>query len=200
MVKLSRKEELQRTRAKILTAGEALFMQKGYRAVSTREIAILAEVTQPALYHHFKDKEVLYMEVVKDLTLRIQIDMSEILLKKQDGILSLNEMVLNLIEKHPTNILLMIHDILNELQPENQRMLYGLWQESYLKPFEEVFLQMSDEQVWSSEFTPQEAAHYFMSAITPLFTPSLQVTQSGQKDKVAKRIHLILFGILKEEV
>lgn len=40
----------------------------------------------------------------------------------------LHDMLIMLIEEHPTNILLMIHDILNEMKPENQFLLYKLWQ------------------------------------------------------------------------
>lgn len=57
MEKLTRKEEMQLTRKKILKEAQILFMQKGYKSTSTREIAQQSKITQPALYHHFKDKE-----------------------------------------------------------------------------------------------------------------------------------------------
>ena len=37
-------------------AGE-LFMERGFQATSTREIAEKAEITQPNLYYHFKTKK-----------------------------------------------------------------------------------------------------------------------------------------------
>ncbi|HEM1877482.1 TPA: helix-turn-helix transcriptional regulator, partial [Listeria monocytogenes] len=48
--KRTRAEELGITRRKILNTARDLFMEKGYRAVSTREIAKIANITQPALY------------------------------------------------------------------------------------------------------------------------------------------------------
>jgi len=41
-------------------------MSRGYRAVSTRDIADAVGVTQPALYHHFGGKEALYVAVMED--------------------------------------------------------------------------------------------------------------------------------------
>ena len=40
-------------------------MSRGYRAVSTRDIADAVGVTQPAIYHHFGGKEALYVAVMR---------------------------------------------------------------------------------------------------------------------------------------
>lgn len=137
--KRTRAEELGITRRKILNTARDLFMEKGYRAVSTREIAKIANITQPALYHHFEDKESLYIEVVRELTQNIQVEMHPIMQVTKAKEEQLHDMLIMLIEEHPTNILLMIHDILNEMKPENQFLLYKLWQKTYLEPFQLFF-------------------------------------------------------------
>ncbi|WP_072215769.1 TetR/AcrR family transcriptional regulator, partial [Listeria monocytogenes] len=137
--KRTRAEELGITRRKILDTARDLFMEKGYRAVSTREIAKIANITQPALYHHFEDKESLYIEVVRELTQNIQVEMHPIMQTNKAKEEQLHDMLIMLIEEHPTNILLMIHDILNEMKPENQFLLYKLWQKTYLEPFQQFF-------------------------------------------------------------
>ena len=53
-------------RQRILAVARSLFMTRGYRAVSTREIAEAVGVTQPALYHHFAGKEELYVAVLEE--------------------------------------------------------------------------------------------------------------------------------------
>lgn len=53
------------SRAEILAVARRLFMTRGYRAVSTREIAEAVGITQPALYHHFGGKEALYVAVLE---------------------------------------------------------------------------------------------------------------------------------------
>ncbi|MGJ8729124.1 TetR/AcrR family transcriptional regulator [Listeria aquatica] len=200
MARRSRAEEMVQTRLKILDAGKTLFMKKGYRAVTTREIALAAKITQPAMYHHFQDKEVLYLEVVKNLTADIQSDMKNILDKKINCEAKLNLVVLNLIEKHPTNILLMVHDILNELKKENQKVLYDLWYRSYFLPIETIFADFVKNGDIESQLTSKEATEYFLSAITPLFMPVNLLSTKEIREKVSKRIYLILFGFMKKEV
>ena len=52
-------------------AGE-LFMERGFQATSTREIAEKAEITQPNLYYHFKTKEDIYIAVLEELSSEVK--------------------------------------------------------------------------------------------------------------------------------
>ncbi|MDX2417936.1 MAG: TetR/AcrR family transcriptional regulator [Xanthomonadales bacterium] len=49
----------------ILEAAEILFAQKGFDAVSMSAIASLASTSKPNIYHHFKNKNDLYLAVIK---------------------------------------------------------------------------------------------------------------------------------------
>jgi TetR/AcrR family transcriptional regulator len=49
----------------ILEAAEILFAQKGFDAVSMSAIAALANTSKPNIYHHFKNKNELYLAVMK---------------------------------------------------------------------------------------------------------------------------------------
>lgn len=51
------------TRARILDAARGLFVEKGFAAVSMREIAACSEVTKSLIHHHFGSKEQLWEEV-----------------------------------------------------------------------------------------------------------------------------------------
>ena len=48
----------------LLLAAEELFIERGYRAVSIRDIAQAAGVTNAALYYYFPNKEALFSEVL----------------------------------------------------------------------------------------------------------------------------------------
>lgn len=61
----SRGARTQRTRAALVDAALALFTQRGYRAVSLREIAAQAGVSHPALLKHFSGKEELLRLVLE---------------------------------------------------------------------------------------------------------------------------------------
>ena len=53
------------TRERILEAAHGLFVEKGFAAVSMREIAARSDVTKSLIHHHFGNKEALW-ELVKE--------------------------------------------------------------------------------------------------------------------------------------
>ena len=58
----------------ILVAAEELFAEKGYRGVSTKDIADAAGVSQGLVHYHFATKERLMMEIVDNV--RVPLDNS----------------------------------------------------------------------------------------------------------------------------
>jgi AcrR family transcriptional regulator len=52
-------------REKILETAKSLFIQHGYHALAMRQIAEALEVSKPALYYHFKDKEELFLAILR---------------------------------------------------------------------------------------------------------------------------------------
>ncbi len=50
----------------ILEAAECLFADKGFDAVSMSAIAKLANTSKPNIYHHFKNKNDLYLSIMKN--------------------------------------------------------------------------------------------------------------------------------------
>lgn len=60
------KEEAQITRENVLSAALQVFSQHGYSATRLEDIAKAAEVTRGAIYHHFGNKEELYIALVSE--------------------------------------------------------------------------------------------------------------------------------------
>lgn len=52
------------TRERIQTEAARLFVASGYHGVSMREVAEAVGVTKPALYHHYADKEALFLAML----------------------------------------------------------------------------------------------------------------------------------------
>jgi AcrR family transcriptional regulator len=55
------------TKARILTAAEAVFAAKGFDGASTREIAAAAAVNISSLHYHWESKETLYFAVFENI-------------------------------------------------------------------------------------------------------------------------------------
>ena len=66
-VKNRKAEQSEATRNALVDAARTLFSERGYAAVPTEEIVQAAGVTRGALYHHFRDKQDLFAEVVERL-------------------------------------------------------------------------------------------------------------------------------------
>ncbi|MDZ7732286.1 MAG: TetR/AcrR family transcriptional regulator [Acidimicrobiia bacterium] len=66
-----------RRRAQLLDVALELFASKGYHQASMHEIAEAAGVTKPVLYQHFASKEELYLELLRDVSTRLNQAVSE---------------------------------------------------------------------------------------------------------------------------
>jgi len=63
----TQQERTRATRAALITAGRALFAQRGYAAVPAEEIVAAAGVTRGALQHQFGDKKELFRAVFEQV-------------------------------------------------------------------------------------------------------------------------------------
>ena len=117
----------------ILAAAHRLFMALGYRAVSTRQIAEAAGVTQPALYYHFAGKQDLYAAVLREELAQLSARMAAI---AGDGA-SVAERLLQVVRALPVaseDMGQMFHDIDHELGPEARRSVELAFQQGVVVP------------------------------------------------------------------
>ncbi|AVV47104.1 TetR family transcriptional regulator [Streptomyces sp. P3] len=73
MVRLSRAQQQERTRATVLAAARAEFTERGYAAAKVDEIADRAELTRGAVYSNFPSKRALYLAVLGDMADRAEV-------------------------------------------------------------------------------------------------------------------------------
>lgn len=60
------KESTEKTREHILEVARRQFFKRGYAATSINEIVDAADVTKPTIYYHFKNKEGLFVALVRE--------------------------------------------------------------------------------------------------------------------------------------
>ena len=61
---MNQEERSERSRSQVLEAALSLFSHQGYRATSMRDIAARAGVSTGNVYHHFRDKEAIFQELI----------------------------------------------------------------------------------------------------------------------------------------
>lgn len=80
------------TRQRILTAAHELFVSRGYRATSLRDIAAAAAISHPGLLGHFGSKDELLAEVVAELEAANEAELNEIAAASEPGALVFPEL------------------------------------------------------------------------------------------------------------
>lgn len=158
-------------RNRILELATDLFMRQGYKQTSTRQIAKILNITQPALYFHYRNKEDLYVEVILNFAEQIGEEFRTILDKDESVEGTLLDMATVLKVKHPLNFLMMLHDLKHELSPDAQQKIYRVWLDNFYQPFDMVFERMA----------PQLVEGYQASDVTKHFLRVIQSYVSNEE-------------------
>jgi AcrR family transcriptional regulator len=121
-------------RAEILAAARRLFMSRGYRAVSTRDIADAVGLTQPALYHHFGGKEALYVAVLAEELAAISAELSVAASLDAPAVDRLAAVATVLASRGEHDLAQMFHDLRQEISDHNRRRVGVAFREAMLDP------------------------------------------------------------------
>ncbi len=169
------------TRKTILRTAHQLFMEHGYRAVSTRQIADGCGLTQPALYHHFSDKQDLYVAVMKESLTETQAALERIGLRNESVQERLKRIARYLLSNNERDHTMMMHDIQQELSVEARTVLNEAFQAGIIVPIRSLIEEairtgvLLDQQ--KSGIDATTATYLFMSLLSQYV--SRQVKRSG---------------------
>ncbi|GCE05026.1 TetR/AcrR family transcriptional regulator [Dictyobacter aurantiacus] len=208
------REESEETRQTILRTAEQLFMEYGYRAVSTRQIADACGLTQPALYHYFADKQTLYVEVIKENTGKTQSAMERIV-RRNEGIAErLRLIVRYLYNTTQHDISQMLHDIQHELDPQMRELLNQLFITGLIAPLASIFEEgiqtgfLRHPSMGGLDAT--NAAYLFMSMLPRFLSrPPLTVPEHGPShasrhglkiEQAEMLVQVLLYGLAEQGV
>lgn len=143
MVRKARKplaqEEGGETRELILRVAQQLFMKYGYRSVTTRQLAEACGLTQPALYHHFADKQELYLAMVQEEITKIRVTLERLARRSEDVPAVLKQVAIFLLNRVQYDLGLMLHDVRYELSPDARRVLDEQFHQGFLLPIAQIF-------------------------------------------------------------
>ncbi|AVK64736.1 TetR/AcrR family transcriptional regulator [Lactobacillus sp. CBA3606] len=193
---VTRAEQLAQTHQAILSAARELFLKGGYAATSTRDIANAVGITQPALYHHFKDKEVIFLAVITTVGAEIKTGLAAILTDQtQSPLEQLTDVSLLLTHKHPADVFTLIHTSFKALTREHIQQLATVFATDYVQPLQTFFEQ--ERVTLQAGVTPQMAANFYLTSLSPLFNRFHQIgdPQADERAQVQTLLKMILFGV-----
>lgn len=190
---MRRAEQLAKTRNAILTTATKLFLEHGFEGTSTRDIAKQIGITQPALYHHFSDKEELYLDVLTELCGKVRQETNKVLWKTdldpEERLLQICKVYL---KYHPLSIYAQYQAALRQLTSSSQHKLNMIFTMDYLEPLSEFF-KMADVDM-RPDLMPKEAAELLIVSIAPLFGTFQQI--GGRSLNAEQRQRLIIDSVM----
>ncbi|MBI2867203.1 MAG: TetR/AcrR family transcriptional regulator [Chloroflexi bacterium] len=142
-------------REKVLEVAAQLFKEKGYRATSLRDIANALGVTKASLYHYFKSKEQILIELYERIHSRLAEAAQELLRPSGDATAALLEVIKNhirFVTIHPDLSAIFFQEKA-ELDSQYRRVVNRRSRE-YDRPIEELIRQGIEEGRFRSVDVP----------------------------------------------
>ena len=140
-------EDAEETLRTILRTAQQLFMEFGYRAVTTRQIASACGLTQPALYHYFHDKQELYVAIMHEEVAKMRAALERIARRGDSVSERLRHVAVYLLNNSQHDMDIMLHDIRHELSAEARATLADIFQTGIVAPIASIFATGSEEGV-----------------------------------------------------
>lgn len=178
-----------------MLAATELFLAKGYEQTTTREITKVLNITQPALYHYFGDKEALFVEVIKRVGKQVSDSMHLILSQTyeqpRDQLVAMTQVI---VTRHPRDVFTLIHGSFNVLSLENQRELGIVFGRDYVKPIAIFFDQ--EALKLRQHVDSRVASSFYITSLAPLFGDFHRLNGTlDMTERIQQLLDLILYGV-----
>ena len=188
-------------RQRLLEGAADLFTQKGYAATTVREIVAAADVTKPVLYYYFRNKEGIYLELMRGSFAK----MDEVLSESLEDRASITQKVLRLCDR--------LYSLFME-HLKVARVMYAIYYgphqgapffdfDAYHRKFREAVQGLIEEGIRKREFrrgNPEEMAWAVIGAINVAMEVHLTHPEWGlENEGLARVLKLIFQGISAEK-
>ncbi|KRL67200.1 transcriptional regulator [Companilactobacillus versmoldensis DSM 14857 = KCTC 3814] len=193
----SRDKQAEKTKNAILEVASENFLSQGYQATSTRKIAQALDITQPNMYHYYKNKKVLYIKSIEHAIGGF----SEALYKTYDDNQDkpFEEMLLTIstfiIENFKINYFMMMHDINTFFSDEEKKTIGETWDVGYYKVLNNVFEDHKDELRTDLPLPAQ------VGTFLTMLLPYIEYNDAKRKRNIANlgtMVRIFIHGIKKD--
>ncbi|MCS6109096.1 TetR/AcrR family transcriptional regulator [Clostridium botulinum] len=192
-----RDQQAENTKNAILKVAAQMFLSQGYQATSTRKIAQELNITQPNMYHYYKNKKVLYIKAIEYAVSGF----SKNLLNEyeQNKNLPFEELLLvisqYMIGNFKINYLIMRNDIENFFTDDEKKDISKNWDGGCYKVLFNIF------QSHKSELRSDLAIPVQVGTFLTMLLPYIEYNDAKRKRNIANLktvINIFINGIKKE--
>jgi AcrR family transcriptional regulator len=138
MARSSHEDGVHETRRLILQVAQRLFMEQGYRTVSTRHIAAACGITQPALYRHFATKQDLYVAVLLEMLGLLHGRLVR-LVERDESVPARLYAIARMLPATWIDARQMFHDIEHELDASHRQITASAFLQKIIEPIASLF-------------------------------------------------------------
>lgn len=191
-------------RSSIVAAAINLFSARGFRGVTTKELAKACGVSEPVLYEHFADKQELYCAILEEAcnegdTIALRIE--EAFAGNLDAsafFRTLAETIVRFLDKNPNYSRLILFSALEG------HSLAELHFEHRMKPFYGMLIRRIRDDINAGKLrqcNPAIAARVFIGMVNQYFLYDLHfgfaISKSSRKKVIEGMVDIFVNGILK---
>lgn len=192
----ARDKQAENTKNAILKVAAEMFLSQGYQATSTRKIAQELNITQPNMYHYYKNKKVLYIKAIEYAVSGLSENLLNAYNDKKD--LPFEELLLYIsqymIENFRINYFIMRNDIATFFTDEERKSLSNNWDGGYYKILFNIF------QSHKSELRSDLAIPVQVGTFLTMLLPYIEYNDAKRKRNIANLktvINIFINGIKK---
>lgn len=156
------------TRERIQTEAARLFVASGYHGVSMREVAEAVGVTKPALYHHYSDKESLFVAMLQGALINLGRLIEHA--STEEGIRAqLQTLVSDLIDSAPAQrVGMQLASELRHVSAKRRAAFEQEYRQVWMGGLTKLIEQAVERGELRSEFSPIVLTRAFLAMIFPL--------------------------------
>ncbi|WP_409996723.1 TetR/AcrR family transcriptional regulator [Deinococcus sp. Marseille-Q6407] len=160
--------KLSDTRQRILSEAGKLFVSHGYHGVSMREVALAVGVTKPALYHHYADKETLFVAILEDSVGDLERIIAQ--MRRQPDLKSqLQSLVGSLLAQNPDYwVGLQLAGELKHVAPERRADFEQHYRRVWLGGLSQMVGEAAERGELRSDLSPADLTRALMGILYPL--------------------------------
>lgn len=184
-------------RERVLNTAEQLFHERGYNAVSMRDVADALEMRQASLYYHVPNgKEQLFVEITERGLQRHRKGLDEIIAEANPDIESqLCAASQWLVDHAPIKLLSMLETDMPAISPENSQKLTHMAFQCFFSPITRLF-EKAMEKGEIRPFDPNQLAGHFLSMMDGIsYTTTAGHSPIPMSKLAEEMIDILLNGI-----